>query len=292
MRFLALAVLIVATRLNHLSAQQPADWTTPHESVRIFGNTYYVGTLGLGSILITSPQGDVLIDAGVAEDAPLIERNIERLGFHLRDVKAILNSHAHYDHSGGIAELQRASGARVEALRWSAQAMKTGAPGRDDPQFGIVRPDMPRVSNVKIIEDGDTVRVGALAVVAHKTAGHTPSGTTWTWKSCERDRCLDIVYADSQTPVSADDFYFTRSKVYPNAIADFEHGFSVLEHLRCDILLTPHPGVSSLWQRVAKRDAGDAGALIDPAACRHLAADGRQALAKRIEKEKKGSSNR
>ena len=96
-----------------------------------------------------------------------------------------------------------------------------------------------------------------------------------------------MVYADSQTPVSADDFYFTRPSAYPTAVSDFERGFAVLEHLRCDILLTPHPGASSLWQRVANRDAGEADALVDPAACTRLASTARQALAKRIEEEKK-----
>src|SRR5438270_4228148 len=260
-------ILAIALGAPMIAAQHPPEWTLPHDPVRIFGNTYYVGTFELASILITSHSGHILIDGAVAEAAPQIERNIERSGFRLHDVKVILNSHAHFDHGGGISELQRASGATVDALRWSADVLRTGAPARDDPQYGVLPPSFPRVANVRVIGDGDTVRVGALALVAHKTAGHTPSGTTWTWRSCEGARCLDMVYVDSQTPVSAADFLFTRNTSYPTAIEDFERGFSVLEHLRCDILLTPHASASSLWTRIANRDAGDERALVDSTAC-------------------------
>jgi len=283
------AILLNAITVGAQGRPQPPEWTTRHDPVRIFGNTYYVGTLDIASILITSPGGHVLIDGGVPEAAPQIERNIEQLGFHVRDVKVILNSHAHYDHGGGIAELQRASGATVEALAWSAAVLRAGVPARDDPQYGVLPPSFPAVTNVKVIDDGDTVHVGTLALVAHRTAGHTPSGTTWSWRSCEGERCLDIVYVDSQTPVSADDFYFTRSTSYPTGVADFEHGFAVLEHLPCDILLTPHASASSLWDRLAKRDAGDATALVDSRACSRFAAAARERLAERVRKETSAS---
>jgi metallo-beta-lactamase class B len=282
----ALAIMLGAASAGAQLRPQPPEWTSPHDPVRIFGNTYYVGTYDLASILITSPSGHVLIDGGVPEAVPQIERNIERLGFRIRDVKVILNSHAHFDHGGGIAELQRASGATVEALPWSAAVLRAGVPARDDPQYGVLPPTFPAVASVKVIKDGDTVHVGALAMIAHKTAGHTPSGTTWTWRSCDGARCVEIAYVDSQTPVSADDFYFTHNTTYPAAIADFEHGFSVLEHLRCDILLTPHASASSLWDRIAKRDAGDSSALVDSTACSRFAASARERLAARIAKEK------
>ena len=100
-----------------------AEWNVPQRPFRLHGDTYFVGTHGLSAILITSPQGHVLIDGGLPQSAPIIRANVESLGFHMRDVKLILNSHAHYDHAGGIAELQRASGARVLASAWSAKAM-------------------------------------------------------------------------------------------------------------------------------------------------------------------------
>jgi metallo-beta-lactamase class B len=134
-----------------------------------------------------------------------------------------------------------------------------------------------------VIRDGETLRVGSLALSAHLTPGHTPGGTTWAWRSCEEGRCLDLVYADSQTPISADGFRFTGSQ----AAAGFEQGFAALERLSCDVLLTPHPGASKLWDRVAARERGEADALVDAGACRRYAATARQQLAQRLASEAK-----
>lgn len=261
------------------------EWFANHQPVRIYGNTYYVGTAGLSAVLITSPHGHVLIDGGLEQSPPLIIAHIRELGFRIEDVKLILNSHAHYDHAGGLAELARASGAIVAASPASAAWLEHGRAGRNDPQYAITRP-YPAVPRVRLIHDGEVLHAGDIAMTAHFTPGHTPGGTSWSWTSCENDRCLEIVYADSQTPVSADNFLFTNNRDYPNAIADFERGFKVLEGLRCDILVTPHPGAARLWERVAARDAGNADALTDSTACRRYVAGSRAALAQRIAKER------
>jgi metallo-beta-lactamase class B len=267
-----------------IECDQCAEWNVPQRPFRLHGNTYYVGTHGLGAILITSPQGHVLIDGGLPQSAPIIRANIESLGFRMRDVKLILNSHAHYDHAGGIAELQRASGARVLASAWSASVMKSGKSQPGDPQFGIAF-GYAAVANVGTFTFEDTLRVGPIAIVPHATAGHTPGGTTWSWRACDAARCLDFVYADSQTPVSADDFLFTKNTTYPNAIADFERGYATLERLSCDVLVTPHPGVSSLWDRVSPSDGTIGATLVDRGACTRYAATARRALAARVAKE-------
>jgi metallo-beta-lactamase class B len=268
-----------------IECDQCAEWNVPQRPFRLHGNTYYVGTHGLGAILITSPQGHVLIDGGLPQSAPIIRANIESLGFRMRDVKLILNSHAHYDHAGGIAELQRASGARVLASAWSASVMKSGKSQPGDPQFGIAF-GYAAVANVGTFTFEDTLRVGPIAIVPHATAGHTPGGTTWSWRACDAARCLDFVYADSQTPVSADDFLFTKNTTYPNAIADFERGYATLERLSCDVLVTPHPGVSSLWDRVSPSDGTIGATLVDRGACTRYAATARRALAARVAKER------
>jgi metallo-beta-lactamase class B len=263
-----------------------AEWNVAQAPFRIWGNTYFVGTHGLSAILITSPSGHILIDGGIPESAPLILANIRTLGFRVKDVKQILNSHDHFDHSGGIAEIQKATGASVSASALSAPVLRAGESGKDDPQYGVLL-SFPPVSNVSVISDDEAVHVGALAVTAHFTPGHTPGGTTWSWQSCQSGRCLFIVYADSQTPVAADGFLFTNNTSYPGVIHDFEHSFAVLDALRCDILVTPHPDASSLWQRVAKRNAGQARALIDPKACKAFATAARERLAARIASEKR-----
>lgn len=266
-----------------------AEWNAPQRPFRIHGDTYYVGPRGLGVVLVTSPEGHVLIDGALPESAPLVMENIRALGFRVEDVRLILNSHAHFDHAGGIAALQRASGAEVAASPASRRVLLRGASGPDDPQYGVL-PSFPAVERVREVADGETLRVGPLALTAHSTPGHTPGGTTWTWRSCEDGRCLDLVYADSQTPVSAEGFEFTRSEHYPDAIADFERGHAVLEGLPCDVLVTTHPGASRLWERLEARERGDADALIDPDACRRYAADARAQLARRVERERAARS--
>jgi hypothetical protein len=148
-----------------IECAQCVEWNVPQRPFRLHGSTYYVGTHGLAAILITSPQGHVLIDGGLPQSAPLIRASIESLGFHMRDVKLILNSHAHYDHAGGIAELQRASGARVMASAWSAGVMRSGRSQPGDPQLTIAF-GYPAVGNVGTFAFEDTLRVGPIQVVA------------------------------------------------------------------------------------------------------------------------------
>jgi metallo-beta-lactamase class B len=267
-----------------------AEWNEPQRPFRLHGDTYFVGTHGLSAILITSSAGHVLIDGALPESAPLIRANIEALGFRTSDVKLIVNSHAHFDHAGGIAELQRASGATVMASASSAAVLASGRSGRDDPQFGVAL-DYPAAERVKTFAFEDTLRVGPIALVPHATPGHTPGGTSWSWRSCAADRCLDFVYADSQTPVSADGFLYTRSTTYPNALADFARGASTLESLKCDVLLTPHPAASALWQRVSPTDGTVTPALADPTACRRFVENARKQVARRIADERAKTAN-
>ena len=258
-----------------------AGWNEPQAPVRLHGTTYYVGTRGLASLLITSPEGHVLIDGALPNSAPLILANVRALGFDVRDIRLILNSHAHFDHSGGIAALQRASGARVAASEFSAGVLERGTSVAGDPQHGELF-DFPAATNVQRFRDGETLRVGPIALTAHLTPGHTPGGTTWTWRSCDDTGCVDVVYADSHSAISADGFRFSDSPAYPAAVADFERGFRTLEALPCDILVTPHPSGSSLWERLEKGPAG----LIDRDACKLYADRGRQGLQRRLQTER------
>lgn len=291
----AFAFLLLVPMPRVLSSQQkpsPCDqcaaWNAPQTPFRIYGNTYYVGPHGLSSILIASDAGLVLIDGALSESAPSIAANIRSLGFRIQDVKLILNSHVHFDHAGGIAELQRMSGAEVLASPWSAKVLSTGSVDRADPQYGSIRP-IARVARVRTLLDGEVVSLGQLSLTAHFTPGHTPGGTSWTWTSCEANECLGMVYADSLSPVSTQGFKFTASREYPNAIQDFEKSFAFLNAAPCNVLVTPHPDASGFW------DGSDGrlhGVLmvhpmvgIDPDPCRPLADSAREQLRKRIESE-------
>ena len=293
--FAALVLLASATALAEpLVADPPhacddcTEWNRPRAPFHVYGNTWFVGTAGLGSILITSPEGHILIDGGLPQSAPLIAANIEKAGFRLQDIKLILNSHTHYDHAGGIAALVRATHARVAASPASKLALERGGPMEDDPQFafGPEHNNFPAVKSVRAIQDGETLRVGKLAATAHFTPGHTPGGTTWSWRECEGSRCLDIVYADSLNSVSAPGFKFSSGTV----AATFGKSIAVVEQLPCDLLLAAHPILVDLDAKMARWKANPAvNPLIDSGACKAYAAGARQRLAARIAEEKSGS---
>ncbi len=267
------------------SQDQRAVWNETQKPFKVFGNTYFVGTKGLGSLLVTSPGGHVLLDGALPESVPKIVANIRALGFKVEDVKLIVNSHVHYDHAGGIGELQRLSGARVAASAPAAKVLGSGHSGPDDPQYGILPPIAP-ATKVEVVKDGETLKVGALSITVHNTPGHTPGGTSWSWQSCEAARCLNMVYADSLSPVSADNFLFTRTTTYPTVLQDFEKSYRTLEALPCDIVVTPHPAFTNLFDKLAERDAGKADALVDAGACTRYAATGRTNLAQRVATER------
>jgi metallo-beta-lactamase class B len=212
---------------------------------------------------------------------PQIADHIKALGFKLSDVKVILNSHPHYDHAGGIAQLQRMTGAAVKLNLWSAKLLATGEPGPDDQQFGILHP-MAKITHAGIVHDGETVRLGPLALTAHFTPGHMPGGITWTWKSCEKDRCLDMVYVDSLSTAAAPGFRFSD---HPALLKDFDKSFAIVDALPCDIVLTPHPDISKTLDRLARRDKGETDAFIDSNACRSVAESFRTSMQKRVAKE-------
>lgn len=269
---------------THTSCTDCAEWNVTQAPFRIYGNTYYVGVHGLASILITSESGHILIDGALPESAPKIAASIRALGFRVEDVKLILNTHIHFDHAGGLARLQKLTNAEVAASASSAKVLKEGLSGPDDPQFGQLQAIEP-IRSVRVIQDGEKLRIGPLEITAHMTPGHTAGGTSWSWKSCEKGRCLNIAYVDSLSAISADSFLFSRNTTYQNALKDFEKSFATVSALPCDILLTPHPEASDLWGRLEKRDRGDVNALVDSAACQRLADGARWRLEARIDKE-------
>ena len=237
-----LALVLVGRWLNATKrgGQEPA------EPFRIAGNLYYVGANDVSAFLITGPRGHIVLDGGYPSTAPMIMASIAKLGFHIKDVKVLLNSEPHPDHAGGLGVLQQASGAELWASEASAYSLGSGG---DDPdivlplraliRIGIVGYPPARVDHV--FKDGDTIRVGPLALTAHVTGGHTRGCTSWSFPVRADDRVLNVVSACDLVPLGG-----IR---YPEQGADLERSFRVLRSLPADIWVTCH---ARWWGRYRK----------------------------------------
>ncbi|MGB3847226.1 MAG: subclass B3 metallo-beta-lactamase, partial [Sphingopyxis sp.] len=251
-------------------------WSDPAPPAKIHGNTYYVGTCGITALLVTTPDGLVLIDGATEEAAPGILANIRALGFDPADVRYLLASHEHLDHVGGLKALQDATGASVLARKEAVATLTSGEPEAIDPQRGAI-PPFRGVTVARTLKEGETLPVGGIGLTIRATPGHTPGSTSWTWKSCEAGDCRTIAYVDSLSAVSADDYRFTD---HPDYIAMLRGTFAKVPGLPCDLLITPHPGASSLFERLA----GEA-PLVDSGACKAYAAGAAKRLDERLAKE-------
>jgi len=254
------------------------QWNRPQEPFRIYGNTWYVGTGGLASILIDTDEGLILLDGGLPQSAELIVGNISALGFRPKDVRFIGVSHAHFDHIGGIGALQHLSGASVVAGQDAANALRAGSLQSNDPQFGggMTGQTFPAVVEVLGVAGGWQLQMGGVTLTALHTPGHTWGGMSWTWQACEEDRCLDVVYVDSLSPVSRPGYRFS------DGLGDvLGETLDRIANLDCDIMLSTHDFSFALHQKLEQGTE----AFMDDQGCRDRADKTLIQLEKRLKSE-------
>ena len=239
-------------------AADPPEWTTPTEPFRIADNLYYVGTKGLAAYLIVSRDGAILLDGPMERNVALIERNIRRVGVPMDRVRLIVSNHAHDDHVGGIARIKRDTGARFLASAADRPALERGIP-QSDVDYGVRR--FPAVKVDKVIGDGEVVRLGEVALIAHLTPGHTPGCTSWSMVVRDAGKLRRVFFPCSIT-VAGNRLFGNRG--YPGIVADFRRTFANLAMMRADIVLPGHPESADVVERGARRRAGQGDAFVDP----------------------------
>jgi len=244
-RTIAIAALL--TLATSAAAAIPEAWTRPVEPFRIAGNVYYVGTADLGSFLIAGDDGAILLDAPLEENAALILRNVEKLGFKPSDIRILVNSHAHFDHAGGFAAVLAKTHAKLYMSAPDAELAARG--GRNDFAFGDSVPYAP-VTADRVVRDGDVVRLGNVSMTAMITPGHTKGCTTWRTSVVENGKKLDVAFLCS---VTAPGYQLVGNAKYPEIMDDYRASFEKLRSIHPDVFLGNHGSFFDLDGKIARR---------------------------------------
>lgn len=257
-----LGVLLCVTLGAHRAAAQPAEWTKPFQPFRIIGNIYWVGTWDLSTYLITTPEGHILINSGLASTAPDIAKNIEQLGFRVRDVKILAATHGHYDHAAGMAALKALTGARLLTPARDRDLFERGGAtdylwaDRADMHFAPVTVD-------GTYDDGDTIRLGNTTLVAHRHSGHTRGATSFTTTVDEGGRSyrVGIMNLPSINPGTV----LTGMPTYSAIGSDYANTFLAQKNLTLDVFLASHASQFGLHEKYTPGDTYNPARFVDPA---------------------------
>lgn len=270
-----------------IAADYAARWLAPQPPKRIYGNTYLIGFRKMNVALIDSGAGLIIIDSALPQSVVAVEANIRTLRFKLSDVKLILSTEPHYDHAGGLAALARDTGATVVASAPAAAALRAGKSAADDPQFGQL-PPLPAVTGkLRVVRDGEAIKLGKVTVTALATPGHTAGSMSWRWQSCEGQRCLNMVFASSLNPVSTEGYRFS-DPAHTAWVAAFRRTIAKVGSMPCDVLFTAHPDNSGGDTKFAAFEARPVpNPFIDSGACRDLSARYSKILDERLASEAK-----
>jgi metallo-beta-lactamase class B len=252
---------ILAAAAAGLAAEASAqrNWNTPTEPFHVIDNVYYVGTEGLAAYLFVTPQGNILLDGATAEAVPQIEANIAKLGFKVADTKILLNSHAHFDHSGGLAQLKKDTGAQLAAMEGDVSALEGGfyLGSEDNKAMGA-----PPVKVDRVLKDGAKVTLGGFTLTANLTPGHSRGCTSWGFTAKDAGGSYEALVFCSAT-VAAN--RITPPLQYPGIVEDYRKTFARAKTMKVDVPLAPHPEFFDLLGKRSKAGAPK-NAFIDPAA--------------------------
>lgn len=263
--------------------EQNPTWVTPFEPFRIIGNIYFVGTEGLSSFLIASPDGHILIDGGLPQNASQVLGSVAKLGFDIKDVKTLLNSHAHFDHSGSLNAIKQASGAKLLASEGDRSALEGGFYlGYED----NINYSAPPVSVDALIKEGDTIAVGKNKLVAHITPGHTRGCTSFSMTVTEGGKDYDVLFFCGAT-VAGNTLV---PEQYEGIVNDYRLTFSMTADWQPDVLLVNHPFFFDMKAKRQRQIAGQPLAFVDGQEFQKFIAHWKAAFEERLEAAQ--SSNR
>jgi len=276
------AVLIFALAWA-AAGQNATSWGDAFPPHRVAGNLYYVGTRGLASYLIATPDGHILINSSLESSVPQIEASIGKLGFRFADVKILLVSHAHWDHNAGSALVKERTGAKYMVMEPDVGVTEDG--GKSDFFYGKTPASWYRPTKVdRVLHDGDQVKLGGSVLTAHLTPGHTKGCTTWTMKVSGGNRSYDVVILGSLN-VNAG-FRLVDNERYPGIAEDYQRAFAATKSLHCDLFLGAHGDYYGMEAKFARLAREGAEVWVDPEGYRKYVADRERAFQAEWERQK------
>ena len=228
-----------------------SNWSDPYAPYRIAGNLYYVGTYDLACYLITTAEGHILINSGLAASVPMIREHIETLGFKLTDIKLMLATHAHYDHVAGFAELKKLTGAKIVMNENDAPVLADG--GQSDYVFGHKGPTFAAVKADVLLRKNDTIKIGGMKIVALHTPGHTKGATSFLFDVKDDSGTYKVLVANM--PTILDDTRLSGMPTYPDVAKQYAYTFDLMKNLQFDLFLASH---AAQFKMHSKRKPGDA----------------------------------
>jgi metallo-beta-lactamase class B len=256
---LALAVLLVLPL--QLRAQDNEEWTRPFPPFRILGNIYWVGSYDLSTYLITTPQGNILINTGVGDTAQQIAKSVEQLGFKLSDTKILTATHGHFDHVAGLADLKRMTGARVLVSEPEKALLESG--GKADFRFGDTPgAQFPPVKVDGTFKDGDTISLGGTTLVAHLHPGHTKGATSFTMDVQEGGKTYRVIIANMGSINPG--VKMSGMPNYPGIAQDYAKTFLAQKDMKIDVWLASHASQFRLHDKYKPGDPYNPDRFVDP----------------------------
>lgn len=237
------------------------SWYAAVQPYRIIGSgkrgIYFVGTEGLGMYFIPTDAGHIVIDGGMPGEGQYVADAIRQLGFDPKDVKILLNSHAHLDHSGGLAELKTLTGAQMIASEGDRSALEGGFYLGSEDDSAV---NAPPVQVDRIIADGEKLKLGDVTLTAHITPGHSRGCTSWTMPVVQGGKSYDALFFCSAT-VAAN--RLVGPPQYEGIVSDYRKTFAMTRDWKPDIFLTNHPEFSDMPEKRERQKAGDPLAFVD-----------------------------
>ena len=270
MKYFSFTIFLLATCVGMHAQTAPAqtngtDYLTPFPAHHVVANVYFVGTKGMAVYLVTTPQGHILINAGLEDSVQLTKQSVEKLGFKFSDVKILLINHAHFDHCAGSFQIKELTGAKYMVMEPDVPVIEAG--GKNDFQYGNTPSALFKPMKVdRVLHDGDEVKLGGTTLTARLTPGHTKGCTTWTMKAKEGSKTYDVVIVGS--PNVNPGYKLVNNALYPDIVSDYEKMFRVLKSLPCDVFLGAHGNYYGMEAKYAKVGKGAENPFVDPAGYR------------------------